>query len=324
MRIGDVEIGFPAVLAPLAGVTDLPFRRVAKRFGAGLVASEMVSANALVRGQEKTLRMIRIHADERPVSIQIFGADPETLAGAAAIVEAAGADILDLNLGCAVKKIVKSGYGAALMRAPDRAEAIFRAVRKKIRIPFTIKIRTGWNLSGEQAFTIAKMAEACGVDAIAVHPRTAGQGFSGVADWGIISAIGRLVSIPVIGNGDIRTPEDASRMVSETGCSAVMLGRAAVMKPWIFTQIRQLMETGAYAGPCLSERFDMMRHYVDAMVEHYGEAHACRMLRSRLCWLAKGFQSAGRFREQIKHLASRAEAMERIDTHEAYLISQAS
>lgn len=322
MQIGDVALTFPTILAPLAGVTDQPFRRLAKRFGVGLVCSEMVSANGLVHHQQKTLAMTRIADDERPVSIQIFGSDPDILAAAAVMVAESGADILDINLGCAVRKVVKTGAGVALMRTPDRAEAIFRAVRRSITIAFTIKIRTGWTPDGEQARHIAKLAEDNGVDAIAIHPRTATQGFSGNADWGMIAAIGRAVSIPVIGNGDIRRPQDATAMLSETGCPAVMVGRAAIGRPWIFREIRQWMETGTHWSPSHCEQFETMRRYVDAMVAYYGEPTACRMLRSRLCGLAKGLRCAVQFREEIKHIASRGEAMERIDAYAHFLNSR--
>jgi nifR3 family TIM-barrel protein len=228
----------PTILAPLAGITNLPFRRIAKRGGAGIVCSEMISANGLVHRSQKTYQMLDTHPDEKPLSVQIFGSDPAIMAEAAKIVEASGsADILDINFGCSVRKILKSGAGAALMKIPDKARAILKAVRNAIRIPLTIKIRSGWDASGKDAMLISQIAQDCGVDAIAVHPRTASQGFSGKADWAIIAEVRKSVSIPVIGNGDIVSPEDAIRMTDMSGCDAVMIGRAAIGNPYIFSQI---------------------------------------------------------------------------------------
>ena len=235
MQIGSVRLKNKAILAPLAGITNLPFRLMAKEAGCALVCSEMVSANGLVHKSIKTEQLLDSLPKEKPLSVQIFGFDPEIMAEAARVVESSGADIIDINFGCSVKKIVKNGSGVALMKMPKTAAALIKSVRNAVRIPLTIKLRTGWNPTGNQAFEISEIAEACGVDAIAIHPRTATQGFSGRADWSIIAALKRRVGIPVIGNGDIFSAQDALKMLEETRCDAVMIGRAAFFAPLMAT-----------------------------------------------------------------------------------------
>jgi nifR3 family TIM-barrel protein len=238
MQIGSLTLENNTILAPLAGITNLPFRLLAKEAGCGMVCSEMISSHGLVYKSEKTLKMLDSTPEEKPLSIQLFGAKPDIMAEAAAIVESSGADVVDINFGCSVRKIIKTGSGAALMRTPELAEDLLKAVRRAIRIPLTIKIRSGWDASGEQALHISKVAENCGVDAVAVHPRTAGQLFGGRADWSIIAAVKTNVSIPVIGNGDIMSAADAVRMLDETGCDGVMIGRKAIGNPYIFSSVR--------------------------------------------------------------------------------------
>lgn len=314
-RIGAVRPDNITVLAPLAGITNLPFRLSAKKAGCGLVCSEMASSNGIVYNSGKTLKMLETHPEERPVSVQIFGADPAIMADAAAVVESFGADILDINFGCSVRKVVKTGSGAALMRDPERAGAVISAVRKAVAIPLTVKIRTGWDRSGDQAIGIAQIAETCGADAVAVHPRTATQAFSGNADWSVIAAVKKRVSIPVIGNGDIVSPEDAIRMISETGCDAVMIGRAAIGRPWIFTRILAALDGKQIPEPTAFERFAAMRAYLTASVAYLGEKHACPMMRSRLGWFVKGLPNASAFRESVKRISTEAEAMALIDAY---------
>lgn len=213
MQIGSVKLANQTILAPLAGITNLPFRLLAREAGCALVCTEMVSAHGLVNKSLKTVRLIDSQPEEKPLSVQIFGSDPAIMAEAARLVESSGADIIDINFGCSVRKIVKNGSGAALMKAPKTAEALIKSIRKAIRIPLTIKLRTGWNPTGDQAFNISEIAEACGVDAIAIHPRTATQAFGGRADWSIIAALKKRVRIPVIGNGDIFSAADAIDML---------------------------------------------------------------------------------------------------------------
>lgn len=309
MKIGSLRLDNITVLAPLAGITNLPFRLLAKSSGCGLVCSEMISANGLIRNSKKTMKMLDSHPEEKPLCVQIFGSDPATMAEAARIVESSGADLLDINLGCPVKKVIKTGSGVALMKEPEKVGKLIKGVRESIAIPLTIKIRTGWDQTGSQAFKIARIAEARGVNAISVHPRTASQGFGGKADWSIISEIKKAVTIPVIGNGDIIKPEDAIKMKNETGCDAVMIGRAAIGNPWIFTQILKLIR-GEEASPVeLSHRFETMIKYLKASVEYFGEKRACTMMRSRLGWFVKGLPYSSKFRESIKQIKIEDEAI---------------
>jgi nifR3 family TIM-barrel protein len=279
----------------------------------------MVSANVLVHGSAKTARMLASVADEKPVSMQLFGSDPQITAEAAARVEAAGADVLDINFGCAVKKIVKSGAGVAMMREPQKAAALLGAVRRAVRIPLTIKIRTGWEASGAQALQIARIAEDRGVDAIAVHPRTADQAFHGCANWPVIAAVKSAVAIPVIGNGDITCAADALAMRQKTACDAVMIGRAAIGAPWLFGQVRAALGGQTPPPVDLTVRFDALRAYLRASVRFFGERHACRMMRSRLGWFSRGLPHSSAFRESIKELASEAQALEKLAAYEALL-----
>jgi len=315
LNIGNVKLENITVLAPLAGITNLPMRLMAKEAGCGLVCSEMISSNGLVFQSPKTLKIMESVPEEKPLSVQIFGADPDLMARAARIIESSGADIVDINFGCSVRKILKSGSGAALMRTPDLAQTVVRSVRAAIKIPLTIKIRTGWQKNGDDARIIANIAENEGVDAIAIHPRLASQGFKGCADWDVISEIKQTVSIPVIGNGDIVTARDALQMVRETGCDAVMVGRAAIGNPWIFRQITALLNGEEFPETDFSSRFHMMNRYLAATVAHFGEAHACYMMRSRLAWFVKGMRHAGRFRESIKQISSEAEALDLIQRY---------
>jgi len=321
MQIGPLTLKNNIILAPLAGITNLPFRLLAKEEGCGLVCSEMVSANGLVYKSHKTRQMLASTPHEKPLSVQIFGADPDIMAEAAAIVESTGADILDINFGCSVRKVVKTGSGVALMKTPHMAEAVLNAVRKSIRIPLTIKIRTGWNRSGDQAINIARIAEACGVDAIAVHPRTATQQFSGRADWSIIKAVKKMLSIPVIGNGDIFSADDALAMLSETGCDAIMIGRKAIGSPEIFSQVGSRMAGNEVVEEDLSQRFNRMIRYLQTSVNYLGEELACRMMRSRLGWFVKGMRNSSKFKESIKHLGSEAEGIELIRAYQEYLLN---
>ena len=321
MYIGNVKIECPTVLAPLAGITNLPLRLLAKEAGCGLVCSEMISSNGLVHQSAKTHRLMDSTPQEKPLSVQIFGSKPEIMAAAAQMVVAGGADIVDINFGCSVRKILKTGSGAALMKTPALAQKVLRAVRSAIDIPLTIKIRSGWEPSGKQALQIAGIAEESGVDAISVHPRTIPQGFRGHADWEIIAAVKRQVRIPVIGNGDIQRPEDALKMFTRTGCDAVMIGRAAIGNPWIFGGIRILLENqGPYVTPRLEQRFAGMLRYLRDSVSYIGEEHACRMMRSRLGWFVKGLKNSSHFRNAIKQITTEAQAIDLIQRYQQILV----
>jgi nifR3 family TIM-barrel protein len=313
MKIGSLTLRGRTVLAPLAGFTNLPFRRLVKSLGCALVCSEMVSAKGLVYNSEPTFRLLDTASGERPLSVQLFGDEPASLARAAALVEkTGGADLIDLNFGCSVKKVVKTGAGVALMKDPARAREVIRAVREATGLPFTIKIRSGWEPSGAQALEIADIAQECGVDAVAVHPRTAGQGFRGRADWGLIRTLKSRLSIPVIGNGDVGTPEQGLAMVRETGCDAVMVGRAALADPFLLSGIDALLEGRPWTGPRPGDLCRAMEELASAYGEYFGEGPAVKMLRGRLGWFVKGMPGSSLFRRRLAGIRSLAEARDLI------------
>src|ERR1700756_3071085 len=254
LQIRNLTIRPAAVLAPMAGVTDTLFRRVIRGLGGcGLLMTEFTSSDGITRNAKKTLRYLYFQPDEHPITAQLFGASPQVMAEAAKMVEDHGFDAVDINLGCPAKKVVKCG-GSGLLRDLELLVEIFGAVRSAVRIPLTIKLRAGWDEKSIVAVEVAKLAESMGIEAVAVHPRTRVQGYSGAADWSIIAAVKQGVKIPVIGNGDVNRPEDAARMVRETGCDAVMIGRAAATNPWIFSQMQQHAQTGRYDTPTEAER----------------------------------------------------------------------
>jgi len=294
----------PFVLAPMAGITDFPFRMICKAFGAGLVFSEMVSVEALIREHRRTYDMLRTDPAERPVAFQIFGSKPASMAEAAHIVSRGEVDFIDINMGCPVPKILKSGAGAALLRDIGLAKEVMSAVVSASKVPVTIKIRLGWDSRSIVAIDIAQAAEAIGIAAVTVHGRTKTQGFSGSADWSMIKHVKDSVGIPVIGNGDVHMAHDAKRMMEETGCDGIMIGRAIQGYPWIFREARKYFETGIVPPPpTIEERKTVMLRHLDDMVNVVGENVGIREMRKHLCWYTKGLRNGGEFRTRINCLS---------------------
>jgi tRNA-dihydrouridine synthase B len=305
MPIRKILKANPLVLAPMAGITDFPFRMICKELGAGLVFSEMVSVEALIREHRRTNAMLHTDPAERPVVFQIFGSKPASMAEAAHIVSRGEADFIDINMGCPVPKIVKSGSGAALLRDIGLAKEIMSAVVGASKVPVTVKIRLGWDARSMVAIDFAQAAEAIGIAAVTVHGRTKAQGFSGSADWSMIRQVKDSVGIPLIGNGDVHTARDAVRMMEETGCDGVMIGRAIQGYPWIFREAKQYLETGIVPPPpTIEERKAVMVRHLDDMVKLVGVNIGVREMRKHLCWYTKGLHNGAEFRTRINHLSN--------------------
>lgn len=308
VRIGSVELENNLIMAPLAGLTNLPFRLLARESGCGLVCTEMVSTEALVRNHQKTRKLFASDSREKPLSVQVFGSSPEVVARAAAIVEESGADIVDINMGCPVPKIVKASAGAALLRNPPLVEAILSATVKAVSVPVTIKTRAGWDDRSINGPEIARIAEGCGVRAIAIHARTRCQQFNGEADWRLINAFKEAVSVPVFGNGDVKTPDDARRMLEQTGCDGVMIGRGAVGSPWIFRRIAHYMRTGEIPPePSLAEKLAVVNRHLDLLETCVGQWDAVVQVRKHVPSYTRGLPGAAAFRVRINQIETLAE-----------------
>lgn len=295
--IGNVRLEVPVVLAPMAGVGDAPYRLLAKEMGAGLVCAEMVSDKGLQYHNERTLEMLHIEKKEHPISMQLFGSDPMTMAQAAEQIEKAGADIVDINMGCPVQKVVRNQEGSALMKDIPRAAAIIKAVVNAVSVPVTVKMRLGWDEQHITVMELAKAAEDAGAAAVAVHGRTREQFYSGKADWSYIKAVKDSLSIPVIGNGDISDIDSYIRMKEETGCDAVMIGRAAQGNPWIFKELREYILHGIRINkPTYEEKIKMILRHLSMLVAYKGEAVAVREMRSHASWYTKGMPKSAEYR----------------------------
>jgi len=301
--IAGISIFPPLALAPMAGVTNALFRRLIKPFGLGLTVSEFVSAQSLVRGNRRTLDMIDVYPDERPTAVQLHGNDPAVMAQAAAFVEECGADIVDINFGCPAPKIVKGGDGAAILRDPDLAVAICDAVRKAVkRVPVTVKMRLGWSADAYTYIEIAKRAEAVGIDAFTLHGRYGQQFYKGQADWSYIARLKEAVTVPVIGNGDVKSASHALKRLHETGVDAIMVGRAALGNPWLIREIADALRGETESPPpTVVERIDFARAHFDAMIDRYGEKSGVLQMRKHLGWYLKGIEDASTYRERINH-----------------------
>ncbi len=292
-------------MAPIAGMTDRPYREIALRFGAGMVTSELLSANAIIRDSAKTLKMLPTGDEPHPISAQIFGADPDIMRDAALIVEDTPCDIIDLNFGCPAKKVTKNGAGAALLKNMANAEAVAKAVINAVKKPVTVKIRTGWDAGSVNAVEMAKRLEGAGAAAIAIHGRTAAQGYSGEADWGVIENAARALSIPVIGNGDITSPRQGVDRLRNSGCAAVMIGRAALGAPWIFRETNDLLANGVYNSLSRNEMADVIVDQIDMMVKRYPERIGVKKMRTHMAYYTRGMQNGARFREMVNTAVTR-------------------
>jgi len=312
MRLGSLQFDHPLFLAPMSGVTDHPFRRLAKESGCGLVFTEMISAEGLLR---KGKPFLKVEEDEHPISVQLFGSDREVLAEAARMAEAMGADAIDINMGCPAQQVIGTGAGADLMRFPEKVKRILAKVRKVAKGPLTIKIRSGWDGGQINAVEISKIAEDCGVDAIILHPRTRAQGFRGRADWNLIGEVKKAVHIPVIGNGDVTTPFLAKRMLEETGCDGVMIGRGALGNPWIFSLKSFFLEEGSRIQPSFEQRRKVIERHFLLLRNHYGDEGAMKKIRRHIAWYTKGLPHSASFRSTLSGMKEKEALFEAVKSY---------
>lgn len=307
-----IEVPNAVFLAPMAGITTRPFRMIALSYGSGLTWTEMISAEGLVRGDRKTRAFLPGGREEGPVAVQIFGHRPEALRDAALIVEEGPGAIVDINMGCPVRKVVKGGSGAALMREPRKIGLILRAVCNAVRTPVTIKIRSGWDSGNVNAVEVAKIARDCGAAAVTVHARTALQGFSGLSDWRVVAAVARESGLPVVGSGDLKSPEDVERAFRTSGCSAVMLGRAAMGRPWIFREVEERRAGLPHREMASEDIGRLMLRHLELNIEEYGPLRGCLHLRRPLALYSRGLPGAVDFRRRVNELKEPEEVREEI------------
>ncbi len=315
----SLPLSSPVIIAPMAGITNLPYRRIMKSFGAGLVFSEMVSANGLIRDGKKTRELLRTHTDEAPLGIQLFGDDPAVLAQAAAMVINDGA-LLDINMGCPVKKVIRSGAGSALLKTPQTIAKICAAVRTAYPGPLTIKIRSGWDETTINYLKIGHIAQEEGINAITLHPRTRTQGFSGQANWQHIAELKNSINIPVFGSGDIVTPDDALKMFTETQCDGVMIGRGGYGNPWLIANINELLNGQPLTIPGVAEKCTVALKHIEMYEDLFGERKTLLDMRKHLCWYARGLQGASHYRVTLQKTDNLKQAIELTTT----FFSQAS
>lgn len=308
MKIGNLELENNVFLAPMAGVTDLPFRILCKEMGCGLVYSEMVSAKGILYDNKNTTELLEIDPKERPVAVQLFGSDPEILGAMAKKIEPYPIDIIDVNMGCPAPKIVKNGEGSCLMKTPELVGKIVKSLVESQSKPVTIKFRKGFDDDHINAVEIAKIAEANGASAVAVHGRTREQYYSGKADWDIIKQVKAAVNIPVIGNGDVFTPQDAKNLLEYTGCDAIMVGRGAQGNPWIFQRILHYLHTGEILPePAAEERVEKALRHAEMLIDYKGEYIGVREMRKHMAWYMKGLPGAAELRGKLNYAENRAE-----------------
>ena len=303
INIGPLEIDDPIVLAPMSGVTDMPFRRLVKRAGAGLVVSEMIASRAMVHAARKTMKMATHCADEYPISVQLAGCEPDVMAEAARINEDFGATIIDINMGCPVKKVTNGDAGSALMRDLGLASKLLEVTVNAVNIPVTLKMRTGWDDDTRNAPQLAKIAEDCGIQAIAVHGRTRCQFYKGRADWPFIASVKDAVNIPVFGNGDVVSVDDAKKLLEDSGADGILVGRGTYGRPWFLNQISHYLKTGErLADPTVEAQMEIVLEHFDAIVSHYGAQPGVKIARKHLGWYSKGLSNSAEFRQEVFQL----------------------
>jgi len=298
MKIGNLELNNPVLLAPMAGISDLPYRRLMKRFGAALVFTEMVSANGLHYGGGGTTELLLSSPDEQPLGVQIFGADPGLMAEAARKVAPHG-NLIDINMGCPVKKVIRSGAGSALLKDPQQIAQIISAVRKAVDLPLTIKIRSGWDHDSRNFMEVARIAANEGVDAITLHPRTRSEGFGGHSDWRELARLKSCINLPVIGSGDLFSADDALQMFAETGCDAIMIGRGGYGNPWLIRDILARQDGKTETTPDATERYRVAKLHLALFLESFPPQKAARDMRKHLCWYTHGLPGSAQFRATL-------------------------
>ncbi len=319
MEIGKIKIPRGIVLAPMEGVTDLPFRLICKRMGADLLYTEFIASEALIRDSEKSFDKMKVLDEERPIAVQIFGANRDSMIESAKIVENSGADILDINFGCWVKKVVNNNAGAAFLKNPERMAEVTKAVAESVSIPVTIKTRLGWDGDSIVIEEVAEKVEEAGAKAIAVHCRTRSQAMRGVADWSWIPKVKGKIKIPVILNGDVKKPEDAKKAFETTGCDAVMIGRAAVGYPFIFREVKRLLEGKEPEPPSVRERIDVCLEHLDLSIKHRGFPRGLYEFRKHYSGYLKGLHSASKVRQELVLMDDYDEIKAKLEDYYEYL-----
>ena len=315
LKIGNIELENNLILAPMAGVTDLPFRRIVEKFEPGLVCTEMVSSKALFYGDEKTKSLLNTEGEKCPISMQIFGSDPEIMGYAAKYVSEL-ADIVDINMGCPAPKVVKNGDGSKLLLDLEKAEAIIKSVIANSKVPVTLKFRKGWDNDHIVACDIAKIAEKNGVSAITIHGRTRDEFYTGHADWDIIKKVKETANIPVIGNGDVVDEESAKAMLEYTGVDGIAIGRGSMGNPWIFKRIQHYLKTGEKLPEISNqEKYEILKEHIELDIKYKGEGVALNEMRKHISWYTKNMPDSSSFRNEINHITTKEELLQRIEKY---------